>query len=407
MLLTLKKPIKIALLLAALPVAAAAQATPAAGQENAQKSSKLIDASWLASAPTKPNEPGRLCEERRSFKSATGCLVAVTCSVDPKPAGFTGMVAEMLLSIIQSSLSERDNAISVELFWRQTEEGWEVDNVNVTPKVEKGLLPEAAIQEFCRSVKELGEAGVPLRKKALRLKEDVTVFKAIAEELKKLRVQRTPKEGPVSAEKLLDNTMLAAASADVSNRNSSACNICVRAALLLLKQDAALFPTSGSYFHDPYDGHKAAQLFGHIKPDGRAKPMKEDFDNISNHTELNARFVEQKKLAAETWSEYFQKLQHEADKGFIVVGVMLNRDGTQGHVMMITPGGMVNIKKNEKKQEQPEYQYGKSFTDKGISEVLRVLECGGAGVRENEAPLCRNVDYRGATERLKWFKYKK
>jgi hypothetical protein len=130
--------------------------------------------------------------------------------------------------------------------------------------------------------------------------------------------------------------------------------------------------------------------------------MKEDFDNISNHAELNARFVEQKKLAAETWSEYFQKLQHEADKGFIVVGVMLNRDGTQGHVMMITPGGMVDISRLP--EDPQEEKWGATFTSVGITKLPRVLECG-EGNRENEAPLCRNVDRKGALNRLKWFKY--
>jgi hypothetical protein len=97
---------------------------------------------------------------------------------------------------------------------------------------------------------------------------------------------------------------------------------------------------------------------------------------------------------------YSGKGRPKTYEGFIVVGVMLNRDGTQGHVMMITPGGMVEISANTA-------EYGKYYMSNGVRKVPRVLECGGKGIRENEAPLCRNVDYKGATERLKWFKYKK
>jgi hypothetical protein len=43
---------------------------------------------------------------------------------------------------------------------------------------------------------------------------------------------------------------------------------------------------------------------------------------------------------------------------------------------------------------------------RGVDKVPRILECGGED-RENEAPLCRNIDRRGAQERLKWFRYLK
>jgi hypothetical protein len=179
----------------------------------------------------------------------------------------------------------------------------------------------------------------------------------------------------------------------------TACNICVRSALYIIKKDSALFPETGSGFNDPNNGFVSREIKGYITPDGRAFYIKSDFDNLSNKAKLNERFVEIPKTEQEDLEAYFQRLQNEADKGIIIIGVMLNSRGTQGHVMMITPGGLIKI--NDKEQA-----WGKSFVSRGINKVPRVLECGGKA-RENEAPLCRNVDRRGAQERLKWYKYKK
>jgi len=102
----------------------------------------------------------------------------------------------------------------------------------------------------------------------------------------------------------------------------------------------------------------------------------------------------------EDWEAYFKRLQDQADAGGIVIGAYISSDGSSGHVMMITPGGLVDINKNVPK-------WGESFSreDRGINKVPRVLECG-SNSRDNEAPLCKNVDYNGAINRLKWFQYK-
>lgn len=128
-----------------------------------------------------------------------------------------------------------------------------------------------------------------------------------------------------------------------------------------------------------------------------SKDIKEDFDDLPNKLPLNERFIEIKKSDQETWPAYFFRIQSEADKGQIVIGVMLNSSGTQGHTVMITPGGLISIASNEE-------TWGDSFVSEGITKVPRILECGG-DKRENEAPLCRNVDRKGALNRLKWFKY--
>lgn len=69
---------------------------------------------------------------------------------------------------------------------------------------------------------------------------------------------------------------------------------------------------------------------------------------------------------------------------------------------MITPGGLINIDLDDPNEHVS--KWGESYTSRNILKVPRVLECG-TGVRENAAPLCRNVDRRGAQERLKWFIY--
>nr|HQH40167.1 hypothetical protein [Bacteroidales bacterium] len=181
--------------------------------------------------------------------------------------------------------------------------------------------------------------------------------------------------------------------------SGTACNICVRSALYIIKKDSALFPETGSGYNDPNNSFVLRIIKGYITPDGRAIDIKSDFDKLSVKPKLNERFVEICKTEHEDWVMYFQRLQNEADNGKIIIGVMLNSNGTVGHIMIITPGGLKKINEHEQ-------TWGYSFVSRGIEKVPRVLECGHTD-RENEAPLCRNVDRRGALERLKWYKYTK
>ena len=180
---------------------------------------------------------------------------------------------------------------------------------------------------------------------------------------------------------------------------ATACNICVRSALYLIKGDSALFPMDGSGYHDPNNNYESREIKGYITPNGNAKRIKGDFDNLPGNPTLNERFVEVKKTDKETWQEYFKRLQDQADIGKILVGVMLNSSGSSGHIMMVMPGGLIEISRDEP-------MYGEYFFDKGIKKLPRVLECGNQN-RDTKAPLCRQVDRRGAQERLKWFKYTK
>ena len=183
------------------------------------------------------------------------------------------------------------------------------------------------------------------------------------------------------------------------NETSVACNVCVRSALLLLKEEPALFPYEGSAFYDPGKAFEMSYPKGYITNPGKAKNIKTDFDEITKKVELDSRFTELTRKSKESWEDYFKRLQTKADNGGIVVGVYISRDGSSGHVMMITPGGMVDVGDKTKK-------WGDSFArrDRNILKVPRVLECG-TGARNNEAPLCRNVDYNGAINRLKWYEY--
>ena len=160
-----------------------------------------------------------------------------------------------------------------------------------------------------------------------------------------------------------------------------------------------MFPLEGSAFYDPANAFAVRYLKGFISNPGRAKNIKEDFDIISAKKELNTRFTEITKDSNEGWEEYFKRLQDKADQGGIIIGTYVSSKNTDGHVMMITPGGLVDVLETTSK-------YGSSYLsyNRNIKKVPRVLECG-SGARENEAPLCRNVDYNGATIRLKWFMY--
>jgi hypothetical protein len=184
------------------------------------------------------------------------------------------------------------------------------------------------------------------------------------------------------------------------NETSVACNVCVRSALLILREDPALFSKEGSAFYDPANAFKVSYPKGYITNPGQAKNIKEDFDVVTTKVDLNGRFTEIIKKNDEDWEAYFKRLQDQADAGGIVIGAYISSDGSSGHVMMITPGGLVDINKNVPK-------WGESFSreDRGINKVPRVLECG-SNSRDNEAPLCKNVDYNGAINRLKWFQYK-
>lgn len=181
---------------------------------------------------------------------------------------------------------------------------------------------------------------------------------------------------------------------------SVACNVCVRSALLILKEEAGLFPEEGSAFYDPANEFSVSYPRGYITDPGRAKNIKEDFDVITTKVDLNARFTEIAKEGDESWEAYFKRLQDKADLGGIVIGAYVSGSGESGHVMMITPGGLVEIDVDSPK-------WGESFARKSrnILSVPRVLECG-TGARSNEAPLCRNIDYNGAINRLKWYEYK-
>ena len=212
--------------------------------------------------------------------------------------------------------------------------------------------------------------------------------------------EKTGKREEKTSEEKIEAVLTHATTAtEVGSRftKATACNICVRAALYLIKGDSALFPLDGSGYHDPNNDYISREIKGYITPNGNAKRIKGDFDNLLGKPKLNERFVEVKKADDESWPEYFKRLQDEADVGGILIGVMLNSSGTSGHVMMVMPGGLVKIDENT-----PEW--GKYFVMRKIDKVPRVLECGGDN-RSTQAPLCTRVDRKGAQERLKWFRY--
>ena len=128
------------------------------------------------------------------------------------------------------------------------------------------------------------------------------------------------------------------------NPSGYACNNAVRAFLYHHKSDAILFPETmpskaddfryGSGLAGPND---ATVLKGEISWDGTADKMWDDFDGDGN--DLTGSFTEIAKNSTETWNAYFDRLQKEANKGTVIVGVVHsdNRAASRGHVVALIP----------------------------------------------------------------------
>ena len=188
----------------------------------------------------------------------------------------------------------------------------------------------------------------------------------------------------------------------------SACNLCVRSAVYLIKNDSLLFPEikpTWNNYADPNDNYKLKIITGKISVNGKAKYIKEDFDDIGTDTDINGTYEEIKKTKDQTWSEFFKALQDKADNAEIIIGTMMG-SGDVGHIVMITPGGLVRI---DSKKYDDRTDIEKGFTSGAgdreiITKLPRVLECGSTH-RETEAPLSLRISYTAATTKLKWYKY--
>ncbi|MGE0089782.1 MAG: fibronectin type III domain-containing protein [Bacteroidales bacterium] len=240
--------------------------------------------------------------------------------------------------------------------------------------------------------------------KVLRIFIEETSDKIIPqfEAFKKYLFSIEPESGEtISIEQFLEVTEIAtkiATEYTTNNDNKTACNICVRSALYLLKKEPALFPTGGSGFNDPENNYISREVKGYITPEGQAIKIKEDLDDLVK-PELIERFIEIEKNEQESWADYLKRLQDEADMGEIIVGAYKDKNGDGAHTVMITPGGLIDIDTDTEK-------WGENFTRIGreINKVPRILECGGSE-REIMAPICLRMDYTGVTERMTWYKY--
>ncbi len=185
---------------------------------------------------------------------------------------------------------------------------------------------------------------------------------------------------------------------------SSICNVCTRTALYFIKNDSTLFPYEGSALKKTATS-SISYVEGYTTNNGQAKKIQEDFEAMKS--EYARVFEEIKKENVESWQQYFTRLQDMASAGEIIIGAMLNSNSTVGHVMMITPGEMADVwYLDDENIINYVSQYGKGYYDSGIKNVPIVVECG-QDVRKWDAPLCTNVDRKGAVERLKWYRYKK
>jgi hypothetical protein len=359
-----------------------------------------IDASLLYTPPP-PEVLDPYLELRTAisrFETSTGCKLQIFSYLENNDSSKLSVEVLIKKIVLADPLMQpvSDCMVTVNAVWSEENEKYKLKLEGIPNDIALTTFADDRLQAFSDTLSAYTEEIA-----AINL---TSADKGIIEALYALHDSSTSTIRKTSKENFLKGTQLATEVGEKTNPNGSACNVCVRSALLLLKSDTALFPITGNLFYDPYNSYIGVYKKGHISSDGRAANIKADFDNIANRAPLKERFVEQKKSTQDSWSDYFKKLQNEADRGHIIIGVMLCNDNVSGHVVMITPGGLVDISRKE--DEIPETRWGDSYTTQGINKVPRILECG-KGVRENEAPLCRNIDRKGAQNRIKWFKYVK
>ena len=193
-----------------------------------------------------------------------------------------------------------------------------------------------------------------------------------------------------------------------------ACNMCTRTALYYLTGDPVLFPRTGSRIHFTFDKTTDPEIKGNVSGYGKAADIISDL----RAGILDDYFEEIEKKSEESFLSYWERLQNYADEGEIIIGAY----GTN-HVFMIVPGGMIPVVDNsshtqggllkESYKTNPSIsdgdKYGFSFNARKILFVNRILECG-TTVKDANAPVYANMDYRGytgETKKINFYKYKK
>jgi hypothetical protein len=193
----------------------------------------------------------------------------------------------------------------------------------------------------------------------------------------------------------------------------AACNLCVRAALLYLKNDPILFPKTGSYLHFTYEGSDSI-IKGQISGTGAASYVVTDLNDYLNN-ELNDYFEEEIKLESESYEVFWKRLQDKADNNDVIIGTY-----TPNHVFMLVSGGMIDVIDNSNHTQNGKLlddykknpnitegdKYGFCFAIRDIKTVPRILECG-INVKSANAPIYANMDYKGVIGKVRWFRYKK
>ncbi|WP_339790418.1 hypothetical protein [uncultured Imperialibacter sp.] len=176
-----------------------------------------------------------------------------------------------------------------------------------------------------------------------------------------------------------------------------ACNNAVRAFVYYHNMDAVLFPETmpgqpddfryGSGLSGPDD---PTVLKGEISWDGTADNIWADFQQPSD--DLFDTFTEVSKHSSETWNNFFNRLQYEANKGSVVVGVVhsSNRTASRGHIVAVVPKSLCS---NDQR----------TLTDwKGEKKVLLpcAIEAGG-----NMKEIAWFKQAQSEVDKYKWYKY--
>ncbi|MEP5610679.1 MAG: hypothetical protein ABJP45_00445, partial [Cyclobacteriaceae bacterium] len=139
------------------------------------------------------------------------------------------------------------------------------------------------------------------------------------------------------------------------NPNGYACNNAVRSFLYHRENDPILFPETEP---DKADTHRYGSgltgpddtkvLKGSVTWSGLADNMCDDFNGEGNN--LTESFTEIVRDGTETWNHYFDRLQKEANKGEIVVGVVHSNDrtSTNGHIVALVPKSVCGDEQNQR-----------------------------------------------------------
>ncbi len=176
------------------------------------------------------------------------------------------------------------------------------------------------------------------------------------------------------------------------NPTKYACNNTIRAYLYYFKNDPVLFPEPmeeghryGSGLSGPND---ETVLIGEVTYDGTANLIYDDL--VAG--DMDDYFSEIEKGNNETWNQFFNNLQKEANSGEIIIGVI--KESGHGHIVAVMPKSLFT-------ETTEKIKIG---NDNNV-ELPITLEAGGDIKEIKQFPKDRKDELTRETNPYKWYKY--